>query len=62
MWYGDASLRSAAPQGPARLMFAPDLVGPSAQIVERLHGHAAFRGREPPPPTSSTEPAVRNRG
>ncbi|WP_329034381.1 LLM class flavin-dependent oxidoreductase [Streptomyces sp. NBC_01725] len=35
--------RTATPQGPARLMFAPDLVGPSAEIAERLHGHAAFR-------------------
>ncbi|MFD5749699.1 LLM class flavin-dependent oxidoreductase [Streptomyces sp. NPDC127033] len=35
--------RTAAPQGPARLMFAPDLVGPSAEIAERLHAHAAFR-------------------
>ncbi|MEV7871065.1 LLM class flavin-dependent oxidoreductase [Streptomyces sp. NPDC088124] len=35
--------RTAAPQGPARLMFAPDLVGSSAEIAERLHAHAAFR-------------------
>jgi alkanesulfonate monooxygenase SsuD/methylene tetrahydromethanopterin reductase-like flavin-dependent oxidoreductase (luciferase family) len=35
--------RTAAPQGPARLMFAPDLVGSSAEIAERLHDHAAFR-------------------
>jgi len=35
--------RTAAPQGPARLMFAPDIVGPSAQIAERLQEHAAFR-------------------
>ncbi|MFF2185392.1 LLM class flavin-dependent oxidoreductase [Streptomyces sp. NPDC058155] len=35
--------RTATPQGPARLMFAPDLVGPSAEIAERLHDHAAFR-------------------
>jgi alkanesulfonate monooxygenase SsuD/methylene tetrahydromethanopterin reductase-like flavin-dependent oxidoreductase (luciferase family) len=35
--------RTATPQGPARLMFAPDLVGTSEQIAERLHGHAAFR-------------------
>lgn len=34
---------SATPQGPARLMFAPDLVGSSAQIAERLYSHAAFR-------------------
>ncbi|MFE7274089.1 LLM class flavin-dependent oxidoreductase [Streptomyces sp. NPDC057623] len=35
--------RTASAQGPARLLFAPDLVGTSAQIAERLHAHAAFR-------------------
>ncbi|WP_433308906.1 LLM class flavin-dependent oxidoreductase [Micromonospora sp. CA-269861] len=35
--------RTAAPQGPARMMFAPDLVGPSDLIAERLLDHAAFR-------------------
>ncbi|MEU5255389.1 LLM class flavin-dependent oxidoreductase [Streptomyces longwoodensis] len=35
--------RTATPQGPGRLLFAPDLVGPSAEIAERLHAHAAFR-------------------
>lgn len=35
--------RTATPQGPARLMFAPDLVGTSAEIAERLHAHAAFQ-------------------
>ncbi len=35
--------RTAAPQGPARMMFAPDLVGTSAEIAERLYAHAAFR-------------------
>ncbi|MEU0968927.1 LLM class flavin-dependent oxidoreductase [Streptomyces sp. NPDC005917] len=35
--------RTTAPQGPARLLFAPDLVGTSAQIAEQLHAHAAFR-------------------
>ncbi|MEU3185106.1 LLM class flavin-dependent oxidoreductase [Streptomyces sp. NPDC006923] len=35
--------RTATPQGPARMMFAPDLVGPSAEIAERLYAHAAFR-------------------
>ncbi|MFJ8790686.1 LLM class flavin-dependent oxidoreductase [Streptomyces sp. NPDC102462] len=35
--------RTASPQGPARLLFAPDLVGSSAEIAERLHAHAAFR-------------------
>ncbi|MFK4106788.1 LLM class flavin-dependent oxidoreductase [Streptomyces sp. NPDC019531] len=35
--------RTASPQGPARLMFAPDIVGTSEEIAERLHAHAAFR-------------------
>ncbi|WP_316761331.1 LLM class flavin-dependent oxidoreductase [Streptomyces herbicida] len=35
--------RTESPQGPARLLFAPDLVGTSAQLAERLHEHAAFR-------------------
>ena len=35
--------RTARPQGPARLMFAPDLVGTSAEIAEKLYAHAAFR-------------------
>ena len=35
--------RTATPQGPARMMFAPDLVGSSDQIAEQLHEHAAFR-------------------
>lgn len=35
--------RTATPQGPARLLFAPDLVGPAAEIAERLYAHAAFR-------------------
>ncbi|GAA2483109.1 LLM class flavin-dependent oxidoreductase [Streptomyces longisporus] len=35
--------RTASPQGPARLMFAPDIVGSSEEIAERLHAHAAFR-------------------
>lgn len=35
--------RTASPQGPARLMFAPDIVGTSDEIAERLHAHAAFR-------------------
>ena len=29
--------------GPARLLFAPDLIGTSEEIAERLHAHAAFR-------------------
>ncbi|WP_405835991.1 LLM class flavin-dependent oxidoreductase [Streptomyces sp. NBC_01518] len=35
--------RTASPQGPARLMFAPDLVGTSEEIAELLHADAAFR-------------------
>jgi alkanesulfonate monooxygenase SsuD/methylene tetrahydromethanopterin reductase-like flavin-dependent oxidoreductase (luciferase family) len=35
--------RTTAPQGPARMMFAPDLVGESAELVERLQAHVAFR-------------------
>ncbi|NUQ95536.1 MAG: LLM class flavin-dependent oxidoreductase, partial [Streptomyces sp.] len=35
--------RTASPQGPARLMFAPDIVGSSEEIAERLDAHAAFR-------------------
>ncbi|MFF7474000.1 LLM class flavin-dependent oxidoreductase [Streptomyces sp. NPDC008092] len=35
--------RTTAPQGPGRLLFAPDIVGTSAEIAERLHAHAAFR-------------------
>ncbi|WP_053755205.1 LLM class flavin-dependent oxidoreductase [Streptomyces sp. MMG1533] len=35
--------RTALPQGPARLMFAPDIVGTSDEITERLNAHAAFR-------------------
>ncbi|WP_318205231.1 LLM class flavin-dependent oxidoreductase [Streptomyces sp. SCL15-4] len=35
--------RTASPQGPARQLFAPDLVGTSAELAERLSAHAAFR-------------------
>ena len=35
--------RTATPQGPARMMFAVDLVGKSAEIAERLYAQAAFR-------------------
>ncbi|UUU28152.1 LLM class flavin-dependent oxidoreductase [Streptomyces sp. DSM 40750] len=34
--------RTTAPQGPARLLFAPDLVGTSAEIAEQLHANVAF--------------------
>jgi alkanesulfonate monooxygenase SsuD/methylene tetrahydromethanopterin reductase-like flavin-dependent oxidoreductase (luciferase family) len=35
--------RTTSPQGPARLLFAPDLLGTSEQIAEALYAHAAFR-------------------
>nr|WP_208407761.1 LLM class flavin-dependent oxidoreductase [Amycolatopsis granulosa] len=35
--------RTAAPQGPRRLLFAPDLVGTAAEIAGRLHADPAFR-------------------
>jgi hypothetical protein len=35
--------RTASPQGPARLMFAPDLVGTSEELAELLHANAAFK-------------------
>jgi alkanesulfonate monooxygenase SsuD/methylene tetrahydromethanopterin reductase-like flavin-dependent oxidoreductase (luciferase family) len=35
--------RTAAPQGPARMLFSPDFVGESAEIAERLYAHAAFQ-------------------
>jgi alkanesulfonate monooxygenase SsuD/methylene tetrahydromethanopterin reductase-like flavin-dependent oxidoreductase (luciferase family) len=42
--YADRRLpRTAEPQGPARLLFSPDYVGPSEQIAEQLHAHVAFQ-------------------
>ena len=42
--YAESRLpRTREPQGPGRLMFAPDIVGTSDEIAERLHAHAAFR-------------------
>ena len=35
--------RTTQPQGPARMLFAPDLIGTSEQIAEQLYSHAAFR-------------------
>ena len=35
--------RTASPQGPARMMFAADLIGTSEQIAEQLYAHAGFR-------------------
>ncbi len=34
--------RTTAPQGPARMLFALDLVGTSEQIADKLYAHAAF--------------------
>ena len=34
--------RTASPQGPGRLLFAPDLLGSSAEIAEALYAHAGF--------------------
>ncbi|WP_448639136.1 LLM class flavin-dependent oxidoreductase [Geodermatophilus sp. URMC 63] len=35
--------RVGVPQGPGRLLFAPDLVGSSEQVAEALYAHAGFR-------------------
>ncbi|WNV86066.1 LLM class flavin-dependent oxidoreductase [Umezawaea sp. Da 62-37] len=35
--------RTTTPQGPARMMFAQDLVGSSAEIAERLYAHVGFQ-------------------
>jgi alkanesulfonate monooxygenase SsuD/methylene tetrahydromethanopterin reductase-like flavin-dependent oxidoreductase (luciferase family) len=35
--------RTAAPIGPARILFAPDIVGSSDQIAAALYAHAGFR-------------------
>ncbi len=35
--------RTAAPAGPARMMFARDILGPSELIAETLYAHVAFR-------------------
>jgi alkanesulfonate monooxygenase SsuD/methylene tetrahydromethanopterin reductase-like flavin-dependent oxidoreductase (luciferase family) len=35
--------RTAAPIGPARILFARDIIGPSEQIAEALYEHAGFR-------------------
>ncbi len=35
--------RTAAPTGPARMMFARDILGPSELIAETLYEHVAFR-------------------
>jgi hypothetical protein len=35
--------RTAAPIGPARMLFARDILGTSAEIAAALYAHAAFR-------------------
>jgi alkanesulfonate monooxygenase SsuD/methylene tetrahydromethanopterin reductase-like flavin-dependent oxidoreductase (luciferase family) len=35
--------RTTSPQGPARMLFSPDLVGTSQEIARRLYAHAGFR-------------------
>ena len=35
--------RTSAPQGPGRMLFAPDIVGTSAQIADVLRDHAGFQ-------------------
>ncbi len=35
--------RTAMPHGPARMMFAKDVIGSSAEIAEQLYAHAGFR-------------------
>jgi alkanesulfonate monooxygenase SsuD/methylene tetrahydromethanopterin reductase-like flavin-dependent oxidoreductase (luciferase family) len=35
--------RTASPQGPARMVFARDLIGTSEQIAEELYAHAGFQ-------------------
>jgi len=35
--------RTAAPIGPERLLFARDIIGPSAEIAAELYAHPAFR-------------------
>jgi alkanesulfonate monooxygenase SsuD/methylene tetrahydromethanopterin reductase-like flavin-dependent oxidoreductase (luciferase family) len=35
--------RTLSPQGPARMMFAADLLGTSEQIAQQLYAHAGFR-------------------
>ncbi|MGY1726515.1 LLM class flavin-dependent oxidoreductase [Geodermatophilus sp. SYSU D01062] len=37
------SPRVGVPQGPGRLLFAPDLLGTAEQIAEALYAHAGFR-------------------
>ena len=38
--------RTREPQGPGRMLFAPDLVGTSDQIADRLRAHAGYQAVE----------------
>lgn len=38
--------RTKGPQGPRRILFARDLVGPSEQIADELYAHAGFRAAD----------------
>jgi alkanesulfonate monooxygenase SsuD/methylene tetrahydromethanopterin reductase-like flavin-dependent oxidoreductase (luciferase family) len=42
-YVADRAPRAAKPAGPARMMFAHDIMGSSEQIAEQLYAHAAFR-------------------
>jgi alkanesulfonate monooxygenase SsuD/methylene tetrahydromethanopterin reductase-like flavin-dependent oxidoreductase (luciferase family) len=42
-YVGTRTPRTAAPVGPARMMFARDLLGSSGEIAEMLYAHAGFR-------------------
>jgi hypothetical protein len=35
--------RTAGPQGPAKMMFAVDLVGSAAELADQLYANVAFR-------------------
>ena len=35
--------RTLTPQGPRKMLFAPDLVGPSEELAEKLYAHAGFQ-------------------
>jgi alkanesulfonate monooxygenase SsuD/methylene tetrahydromethanopterin reductase-like flavin-dependent oxidoreductase (luciferase family) len=42
--YADSRFaRTTAPQGPQRMLFAPDLVGPSTEIADTLVAHAGYQ-------------------
>ncbi|GAA2071329.1 LLM class flavin-dependent oxidoreductase [Williamsia deligens] len=45
--YADTRLpRTREPQGPRRMLFAPDLVGTSDELAETLWSHAGFQGAD----------------